>query len=198
MTHITTSSMCLMRSFALLCFVTVQTGCRTPHPVNGPPESAGNNNGISDRTDDEMRPDRVFSECVKLKSAGSYKMIEGTANKEVTFYLDRDSKAASIRKLQKLMASFEFTLTEKSPHVAMDPEPDTSALWVNISPNGRADLLFILNGTSIITSDKVMDWHWSGGSSVMFSHVVEALAPNATERNVEPVRAAPEAEGDAR
>lgn len=195
MTPIATSSLRLVRVFALLCVVAAQTGCSTFHPVNG----ASKTETVSEHSDADMRPDHLLSECRKLKSGGSYRLNNGPEDHEVTFFLDRDS-GDSIRNLKSLMGSFEFTLNEKRSHVALEPDANTSALWINISPaDGGSELLLILNGTSIITSDKVNDWHWSGGSNVMYAKVIEVLAPTEAERHVEQVKAGAGTEsGDAR
>jgi hypothetical protein len=187
MTHIATSSLRLVRSFVMLCILAAQSGCSTFHPVNGAPKPAET---VSERSDAEMRPDHLLSECKKLKSGGSYRLSDGPQDKEVMFYLDRNNTGESIRKLKELMSSFEFTLNEKHSHVAVEPEPGSSSLWMNLSPaGGGSELHLILNGTSIITSDKVSDWHWSGGSQVMYTKVIEALAPTEAERHVERVAA---------
>jgi hypothetical protein len=170
----------------MLCLVAAQSGCTTFHPVNGAPKPA---DAVSEHSDAEMRPDHLLAECKKLKSGGSYRLSDGPQDKEVTFYLDR-STGDSIQKLQGLMGSFEFTLNEKRSHVAVEPEPGSSSLWIKISPaGGNSELLLVLDGTSIITSDKVTDWHWSGGSQVMYTNVIEALAPTEAERHVERVAA---------
>ena len=136
-----------------------------------------------------MRPDHILSECRSLKSGGTYRLSNGPEDHEVTFFLDRDS-GDSIRNLKSLLGSFEFTLSEKRAHVALEPDADSSSLWMNISPaDGGSELRLILHGTSIITSDTVNDWHWSGGSNVMYNNVIEALAPTEAERHVERVKA---------
>jgi hypothetical protein len=185
MTPIATSSLRLVRTLAMACIGIALSGCSTFHPVNGSTSAEA----ASEHSDSEMRPDHLFAECKKLTSGGSYRLSNGPEDKEVTFFLDRNS-GESIRKLQGVMGSFVFTLNEKRAHAAVEPEAGSSSLWINLSPTGSgSDLLLILNGTSIITSDKVNDWRWSGGSGVMYASVIEALAPTEAERNVERVKA---------
>ena len=50
---------------------------------------------------------------------------------------------------------------------------------------------------SIITSDKVNDWHWSGSSLPLYYTLVDALAPTSNERHVERIKEGPPEESHA-
>jgi hypothetical protein len=133
----------------------------------------------SGRKDADMRPDRVLQKCASLGSGGNY-VMDG---KGMSFYLDRDSTSESIRKMQKLLASYDFTLGARIPHSAEVPQ-SSSALWMKITEaEGASTSLRVYNGTNFITSDGVNDWHWTGGDSDAYFKMVEALAPTSEEQH---------------
>lgn len=170
-------------------------GCRTSQPSNSAPAKAA---APVERTDEDMKPERLLAGCVGLKSGGSYSTEGGSERKAVTFFLERDSKDGTIRLLQDMMGTLDMTLIEKTPHVTLEPESGANSLWMNLAQaNGAPDCQLILDGSSIITSDKATDWHWSGGSRATFFRVVEALAPSSTEQHEELIKTASVGDGGA-
>src|SRR4051794_24512669 len=93
--------LCALYVTAIICGVLL--ACSTSQPSNSARRSAA-------RTDDEMRPDRILADSVKIQSAGSFRTGEGTKRRDVDFFLERDSQSDSIPKLQELLASRECTL----------------------------------------------------------------------------------------
>lgn len=174
-----------LRGCVIACVLAAQAGCKTGQPVNAPPEKA---TAVNEWTDAEMQPSQLLADCAKLTSAGSYRTGSGSEAEQVTFFLDRDPGTDSIPRLQRLMESFEYSLVQKKPHVAHEPDEGASALWMEIVPShGKSGAMLIMNGTSIVTSDKVHDWHWSGGSRAMLMGVIDALAPRSSEQHAERV-----------
>lgn len=132
-----------------------------------------------------MRPDRLLANCVSFESAGNY-VVNGTG---VSFYVGRDGSGDSIRKVQDLMATCDFTLIDKHPHTSEVPS-NAGALWMKITRAGGAPVsLRIYNGTSYIASDGLTDWQWRGGAPQMYFSIVNAFAPDQNERHEEPAQA---------
>ena len=66
------------------------------------------------------------------------------------------------------------------------PDDGSDSLWLDISgADGASSSLRVFGGTSLVSSDGVTDWHWTGGNAPMYFSIVDALSPTADEQHVE-------------
>jgi hypothetical protein len=171
------------RRIALVCACMVLPACSTStsQPVNS---AAAPGKITATEEDNAMRPDRMLAGCTSFESAGNY-VIAGTG---VSFYVGRDKTSDSIRKVQELFSKCDFKLVEKGPHSEGVPLI-AGALWMKIEREAGAPVsLRVYNGTTYIASDGVTDWQWRGPESKTYFDIVDAFAPNASERHEEPAK----------
>jgi hypothetical protein len=90
--------------------------------------------------------------------------------------------------VQELFAKNDFKLVEKGPHSEGVPLI-AGALWMKIEREAGAPVsLRVYNGTTFVASDGVTDWQWRGPESRTYFDIVDAFAPNASERHEEPAK----------